>query len=400
MNNFTKMENESNCQFVKRMVRAKIDGVFTGTYSEWIKTVFGKEHSEDVSRREYYGCKMFVASMDEDAEDDIESSAEDFLDELHKRELEIDKKRMKLSDEFTYVNRIKREIARTETIGEYAISAASIVKDFLPFVESPHVVEKGTNKAVLCLSDWHYGLDYQSAFNVFNPDVATVRLQKLLDAVASDITRFDVDEIIVANLGDLISGIIHTTIRIENRVDVITQVIQVSELLAEFLFELSKIVPTIRYYSVIDNHGRIFANKKDNLDKENFNRMIDFYLKERFKDVDNVSICDNEIDETIMHFAVYNWAFVGTHGHDDNPNTALNDLSNLLHIDYNVCLLGHRHSPSLSESYGDLTIANGCLCGIDTYAKSIRRSARPSQNLIIVSEKNPCEFLHVIDLGY
>ena len=36
---------------------------------------------------------------------------------------------------------------------------------------------------------------------------------------------------------------------------------------------------------------------------------------------------------------------------------------------------------------------------IDTYAKNIRKASRPSQNLIIVSESNPCEFLHTINLN-
>ena len=39
-----KKENESTYEYIKRMVLAKIDGTYTGTYSEWIKYVFGKEH--------------------------------------------------------------------------------------------------------------------------------------------------------------------------------------------------------------------------------------------------------------------------------------------------------------------------------------------------------------------
>ena len=50
MDDFKRKENETNFAFIRRMVRAKIDGVFTGTYAEWIKAVFDKDHSEDVSR--------------------------------------------------------------------------------------------------------------------------------------------------------------------------------------------------------------------------------------------------------------------------------------------------------------------------------------------------------------
>lgn len=392
---FIRKPDETSFDYIKRMVRAKIDGVFTGTYSEWIKLVFGKEHSEDVSRREYYGCKMFIASVED--EDSPDNASADILEDLKRREFDIDKKRLKLADELSYINRLKRDIARGETIGEYAAAAANIIKEHTPFFGASNINASGSSKAVLCLSDWHYGLEANGVVNIFNPAIAKDRLQQLLNNVLLDIDKFDIDEIVVANLGDLISGIIHTTIRIENRVDVITQTIEVSEMLAEVLNELGKHVK-VRYYSVIDNHGRVFANKNESMDKENFNRMIDFYLAERFKDNENVEILQNNIDETIMHFALYNWTFVGVHGHDDNPSTAVNDLSNFMHIDYNVCLLGHRHSPALSESCGDLTISNGCLCGTDVYAKKRRLSSRPSQNLVIVTPENPCAFLHTIVL--
>ena len=396
MDDFKRKENETNFAFIRRMVRAKIDGVFTGTYAEWIKAVFDKDHSEDVSRREYYGCKMFVLSISEDEEGQLSDNNE-WFEELRQRELDIDKKRIKLADEMNYVNRMKRDVARSETIGEYAAAAANIIKEQTPFFVN-NATENGQHKAVLCLSDWHYGLETINALNVFNTAVAKERLQRLLEAVLKDVALFDIDEIVVTNLGDLISGIIHTAIRIENRIDVITQTIEVSEMLAELMYELSRVVK-VRYYGVIGNHGRVSANKHESLEIENFNRMIDFYLAERFKDNDNVIINSATVDETIMHFAVYNWAFVGVHGHDDNPKTVIDDLSNMLHIDYNVCIMGHRHSPALSVSYGDTTIANGCLCGVDVYAKKVRKAAKPSQNLIIVSKDNPCEFLHVINLS-
>ena len=388
-----KGEDESNYDFVRRMVFAKIDGTYTGTYSEWIKIVFGKEHSEDVSRREYYGCKMLVL-----ASNDEEKTMTELHEELQKREIEIDKKRIKLSDEFSYLNRLKREIARIETIGEYAQVAAQGINNIYPLLSKEiNVVDSGDNKGILCLSDWHYGLVCDHLINQYNPEIARMRLNRLADVVIDDIQKFNIDEIVVANLGDLLSGIIHTTIRLENRIDIITQTIEVSELLAELLDKLSKHVK-VRYYSVIDNHGRIFANKEDSLDKENFSRMIDFYLKQRCKDNENIEINDNNIDESIMEFLINGWGVVGIHGHDDKPADAAQKLSSMLQANYSMCLMGHYHSPNMHEDYGKITIINGCLCGTDEYAKKVRRSARPSQNFIVVSKVNPCEFLHTIIL--
>lgn len=373
-----KGEDESNYDFVRRMVFAKIDGTYTGTYSEWIKIVFGKEHSEDVSRREYYGCKMLVL-----ASNDEEKTMTELHEELQKREIEIDKKRVKLSDEFSYLNRLKREIARIETIGEYAQVAAQGINNIYPLLSKEvNAVNSGDNKGILCLSDWHYGLVCDHLINQYNPDIARMRLNRLTDVVIDDIKKFNIDEIVVANLGDLLSGIIHTTIRLENRIDIITQTIEVSELLAELLDKLSEHVK-VRYYSVIDNHGRIFANKEDSLDKENFSRMIDFYLKQRCKDNVNIEINDNNIDESIMEFLINGWGVVGIHGHDDKPADAAQKLSSMLHANYSMCLMGHYHSPDMHEDYGKVTIINGCLCGTDEYAKKVRGQRDRRRTLLL-----------------
>lgn len=395
-----KKENESTYEYIKRMVLAKIDGTYTGTYSEWIKYVFGKEHSEDVSRREYYGCKMLILSTEEDDVLNLkqERDNEILFEEIKKREVEIDKKRVKLADEFSYLSRLKREIARIETIGEYAMMAAQALNEVHPLINTEvSEIKTDSNKGILCLSDWHYGLVCNHLINVYNPDIARLRINKLIDVVIDDIHKFNIDEIVVANLGDLLSGIIHTTIRLENRVDIVSQTIETSELLAELLDKLSK-EAHVRYYSVIDNHGRVFANKEESLDKENFNRMIDFYLKERCKNNENIEINDNSIDESIMEFVINGWGVVGVHGHDDKPSEAVQYLSNMLHADYSMCLIGHYHSPNFREDYGKITVTNGCLCGSDEYAKKVRRTSRPSQNFIVVSENNPCEFLHTIIL--
>jgi hypothetical protein len=253
------------------------------------------------------------------------------------------------------------------------------------------------NKGILCLSDWHYGLVAENIINKYSPEIARQRINTLLAKVLDDIKLFNIDELVVANLGDLISGIIRTTIRLENRLDVITQVIDVGELLSGLLTELSKVV-RIKYFSVIDNHSRVVANKEQSMDVENFNRSITYYVAQRCSGNPNIEFYSNPVDEGIMEFELNGWGFVGVHGHDDSPNSAANVLSDMLHANYSVCLMGHYHSPHLREEHFRKTIINGCLCGVDEYAKQTRRSSQPSQNLIVVSKNSPCEYLHIINV--
>ncbi|WP_459596729.1 hypothetical protein, partial [Enterobacter hormaechei] len=86
------------------------------------------------------------------------------------------------------------------------------------------------------------------------------------------------------------------------------------------------------------------------------------------------------------------------HGHNDNPKNSVNTLSSLIHRDFDLHILGHRHSPALSESNERRTIENGTLSGTDAHAKKFRFSSTPSQNLIIVSKENVSEYLRVINL--
>ena len=86
-NQWLKKDNETVKEFIKRMVFAKMDGTYDGTYSEWISLVFGKEHSEDVARREFYGCKMLVLALEDEVEDkDDNLTQEDIFKELQRRE--------------------------------------------------------------------------------------------------------------------------------------------------------------------------------------------------------------------------------------------------------------------------------------------------------------------------
>lgn len=399
MSEWMKRDNESVYEYIKRMVTAKNDGVYTGTYSDWIETVFGKKHSEDVSRREFYGCRLLVSAVNKDLFVPQELANEQQNEELMRRQIEIDKKRMQLADEYNYVNRAKRELARFETLAGYISQAANAVSQVCPLVVAPLDIKKSTErKGILCLSDWHYGLVSDNIINKYDPLVAKERIGKLLEKVLEDIDVFNLDELVVANLGDLISGNIRTTIRLENRLDVITQVIDVGELLSGLLSELSKVVP-VKYFSVIDNHSRVVANKEQSMDIENFNRVITYYVAQRCAGNSNITFFANSIDEGIMEFELNGWGFVGVHGHDDNPNSAVNILSDLLQVNYSVCLMGHYHSPNLKEELRRTTIINGCLCGVDSYAKQTRRASRPSQNLIVVTKDNPCEYLHVINLS-
>lgn len=311
--------------------------------------------------------------------------------------IEEKSERMKLSDVLVQTNANIRRLSREETIKEIAKEAAATISkncplltdiERFPFIASP----SDGNIGILQLSDWHYGIDINSYYNEYNPQIAKDRLSDLLMQVIKIVKEQRLKKLIIVNLGDLIAGRIHLTIRFNSRIDVITQTIEVSELLAEFIDELSTYVP-IDYYSVIDNHSRVEPNKKDALQLESLARITDWYLIERLKDNDSVFIGDNKYGLDIMTFSVFKWRFAGVHGDLDKLNTVVKNVSLMTRQNYDVILTSHLHHLTVDEENKTIVVSNPSLMGTDDLAEKMRKNSYAAQNLIIVSENNPVYML-------
>lgn len=79
-------------------------------------------------------------------------------------------------------------------------------------------------------------------------------------------------------MGDLISGMIHKSIQVTNRENVIAQVMRVSELVADFLYEMEQIFDEVRVFSVPGNHSRV-DKKEDALIVDRLDDIIYWYCK-------------------------------------------------------------------------------------------------------------------------
>lgn len=333
---------------------------------------------------------------------------EDTLSKLDSKILELKKERIKLQDEKTQNNAYIRRLSREETLVEIANNLIDKMstKKLLPNNNSKNytIIDKTKDKkeAILCLSDWHYGIECSNYWNEFNPEIAGERIFHLLEEVIQYIKLNNVDTIHVLNLGDLIAGRIHLTLRLESRFDVITQTLKVSEILAEFLAQLSQYVEVVEYYSCSDNHSRLEPNKSDALDLESLCRVTDWYLPVRLQKegINNVSINQNTYGDDIITLNVMGYNVLGLHGDKDKNNAStIDSISRMTEDHYDLICTAHLHHFSADEKNRTVIIGNGSLMGVDSYAKNLRLSSFPSQNLIIVSEKSPCEAIYRIKLN-
>jgi len=302
----------------------------------------------------------------------------------------------KIADERTQVNALYRRMAREDTIKEIAADFARVMseKKLLDYATNTLYNHKDKS-AILCISDIHYGLEVNSSFNRYNTEIAKRRITELRDKVIRYINKENINDLYIVNLGDLIAGRIHTTIRLNSRIDVVTQTMEISEILAEFMATLSHYA-NIYYTSTSDNHSRIEPKKSESLELESLVRITDWYLKDRCKDF--VKFVDDNLSEDLASFKVGKYNIICTHGDKDKPSNAIQNLRLLTGINYDICLLAHRHHFSADEYCGTTLIANGCICGTDQFAQDLRLHSKPSQNMIVIGEDNPVECIYKIVL--
>lgn len=398
-------KDESIEEYKLRIYEYKINGYIDYSWQEIADIIFNETLEAKNKGTHFKACKKALKDgliSIYDKEDSIEEQEEKQKEDIKDLINEFRKERFKLSDERTQERAYLRRISREETLKEIAMDAAKeIAKTKNLLSPSYNAVEgAGYNEAILQLSDWHYGIDIDNPWNKFNPEICKERINKLLDEVICFCYTFGVNKLHLVNLGDLISGRIHSTIRLESRCDVITQTMMVSEILSEFISALTAEGINIEYYDCLDNHSRLEPIKADSLELESLARIIPWYLTTRLDSNKLFNINYNEFGADIITFPVLNGKYMvaGVHGHKDRPNKVVDNLTLMTKLNYDLILTAHLHHFQVDEKNQVVVISNGSLMGTDTYAKDFRLSAQPSQNIILVNEQNVVDYIHRITL--
>ena len=393
MDIFERLNNESLQDYILRLADAKKENksITWQGIADAIAVEYGVCRSERWVRRQVQEAGDLTSSSE------LLNMIETAQDELDEKTLALKKERVKLADERALDRSYVRKIAREETLKEIAIKTAQEMgsKKILPTGNT--LTATGNKEAILCISDWHYGIDIQNPWNEFSPEICKERVALLRDKTIQYLKEHKCRKLYLINLGDLIAGRIHLGLRLDSRFDVITQTIHVSEILAEFISSLSKYVE-IEYHGGLDNHSRLEPKKADAQELESLARIIPWYIKERLKDNSNITFVENKWGIDILSFNACGHEVIGCHGDKDTPEKALTHLNNYTNHHYDLMLMAHRHHCTMTESCNTVLVCNGSLMGTDTFATSLRLNSKPSQNLIIVSEDSPMECLYRIIL--
>lgn len=353
--------------------------------AEILNKRFGTDYNESTFRKAWqYFDRMYVACKD------IFAASDDSCRELDVKMRQFKKEKQKLTDARTEYNRLIRTEARKES---YADMVKRIVRtETVPYSYEGNQVKANDyepNSLLIHLTDIHTGIEIDNFVNQFNEQILIGRLLEYCEKIKR-VQALHKSEKAYIVVGEIVSGIIHNNLRLQNNLDLIEQFKFASEQIASMLVELSKVFKEIQVYTTAANHSRISPKKEDALDGENMDILLPFYLSAKLQNYPNVLIMNNVVEPEIAMFSIYNTFVMAAHGHKDSPSNVVQNFTMLFKRQPDIVLLGHRHTNGLTTVYDTKVIESGCVSGTDQYALSIRKSNKPEQTISVINEEGLC----------
>lgn len=387
MTNLERLPDESLLQFHRRIICGKlVDKTLSDIdYSELSEIAYGKIYSSDVARRMFYGSLRTLQIID----DEQYPVTSNFSGISTDKDIELQKEKQRYFDQRREFNKIVNASAREEHLFDRLATAAEDLSNTVgTFIntKAPFTMETGVSEAVLVLSDWHYGLVANNIFNTYNTDICKQRVKQILKKTSQRLILHRCSKLHVVVLGDLIHGAIHTSARVASEELACDQLMQASEILAQSIEALSRIVPEIVVYTTYGNHARAIPDKKANIHRDNFERIIPWWLRERLNRYKKITVQPESETEFIL-LNVCGYDICAVHGDNDSVKTSPRLLTTLLQKTYNkdikYILLGDKHHRESFDEIGVSALLCGSLCGTDDYANSKRLFSTPSQLLLV-----------------
>ena len=355
--------------------------------AEVLNKELGNNYDESCYRKQYQSAsKMLKANESTLFKDD------EYLREIQAQKDELYKIKKQVQDQRREYNKLLTADARADHLTEKLIDAANDLKNSKPLRFMNNMfIGKDNNEAVLCFSDWHYGLVTDNIWNKYDTSICRERVEKLVNQATLYMNMNNVKRLHVLLLGDLANGAIHSTSRISAEEDTCDQLMHVSEIVAEAVNELSNYTNETHIYSTYGNHLRTVQNKNDSIHSDNMEKIVTWWLRQRLKDNSRIIVHESEYYEFIF-LNVCGYNIVATHGDLDyvkNSGRLLNTMFNKAYgdsIDY--VLLADKHHVESFDELGIESIIVGSLCGTDEYANNKRLYSEPSQTLMMFNKED------------
>lgn len=353
----------------------------------------GQSYGESVYRKWW---RSFEEGQEYEAKKKAKSEGN--LDEFTIKRLELQKERNKLQAEKLEVNRWIREHARAENIAdkiERGIESLEPLDIPVKIVTDSRKSEQ-RKTAVIDIADAHYGREGKikglrgETIAEYSTEIFERRMWKLLDEAVDIIHKENLSEVKVVNLGDQIDGMLRLSQLQFLEMGVIDSTMAVAEFMSQWLNKLSSYAK-VDYYSVLGNHAeiRISSLKSGEVKRENMELVIPWFIKERLKDNNNITVHDAEFIQVID---VLGTNVCITHGQNDrNLESSIKDYSMIYQEQIHMLKTGHLHHTN-NKTIGMAGLQNieyvqsPSICGIDEYSLKLKKTANAGSLITVFEE--------------
>lgn len=382
-------EGQGELDYLWSIGQAKDNGVYDGTWDDiayLINFYYRNDESEyrtsSAYRKPYEQAKKFYESgvFNKFSEDE-------YIVKLNDTKRQAEREKVKLRDERRAWNKQNYVDARAEDIlDKLSDSLVDVGRIRFPNHNTESYVSD--NDIVVVLSDLHIGAEFYNCFGKFDTDIAKERMSELLSNVIELQKIHNSENCYVLSLGDQISGIIHKTVQVTNRENVVDQVKIATELIASFCYELSKHFSSINYVSVSGNHSRLTTKKENAIHDDRLDDLISWAVGLTLYNVENFNILDANIDTSIAIFNIRGKTYIATHGDYDGFNKGdVQRLVSMIREFPEAWFTGHIHTIAVDEVNEIKMIRGGSLAGSgDDYTIEKRLSGKASQLVCVVDD--------------
>ena len=383
------IEGQGELSYLWSIGQAKDNGNYDGTWDDiayLMNFYFRSDESEyrtsSAYRKPYEQAKKFYESgvFNKFSEDE-------YLNKLNASKREAEREKVKLRDERRAWSKQNYADARAEDmLDKLSDSLVSIGNIQFP----NHRVDTFTsdNDIIVLLSDLHIGATFNNKFGRFDTDIAIERMSELLSNVIELQKMHNSENCYVLSLGDQISGIIHKTIQVTNRENVVDQVKIATEIICNFCYKLSQHFNNVNFISVSGNHSRLTPNKDNAMHDDRLDDLISWAVGLSLYNVENFHVIENDIDTSIALFNVRGKSYVATHGDYDGFNKGdVQKLISMIREFPEAWFTGHLHTIAVDEVNKVKMIRGGSLAGSgDDFTVEKRLSGNASQLVCVVDD--------------
>ena len=381
MNEFSIRSGESEESYIYRVCSNKDKIGNWNDVASIINENIGRNYSESKYRKQYQTYEKMSSSFSSNEELDVLKNARD----------ELYKERIRFYDQRREYNKILAYESRYENLINTIKECATRINNSFPLIEEmENSSYTNESEAILVISDVHYGMKYDGIWNKYNTEICKQRFSEMIKKTKKYIERHKPNTLNIVILGDMAHGSIHVGCRVDSDEDTCDQLMNISEILAETIYSLSKDVNLVNVYCTYGNHMRTIQNKKESIHRDNMEKIIPWWLSTRFYNSNKVRIYESENEFLIFNVCGKN--IICSHGDLENFKqfgvTANSLISKKYGITIDYTISGDKHHLEEFEQYGIESILVPSMCGTDSFANDKRLYSMPGQTFMIFNKED------------